>query len=269
MYSIKQLAELAQISVRTLHYYDEIGLLRPARNRDNGYRRYDDAALLRLQQILTYRALGLELGQIKDLLDDPHFDVVETLREQRIRAQAQMAHFAQLISTIDETIEHLTEGKPMSKKQLFQPFSEEKQRQYEREIRLEYGLSLVQESRQNWASYDQAQRQAILDEGNALYSEIAQAIEDHLPATSEAVQALMVRWHEHLRYFYEPPLEVLRGLGDLYTTHPDFIANFAKLHPRLGDFMKEAIAHYVDALETRELERLLAEDDTHSKRLSE
>jgi len=76
MYTVKQLSELAEVSVRTLHYYDEIGLLKPSKVGANGYRYYDDAALLRLQQILFYREIGLELMQIKEILDSPDFDLV-------------------------------------------------------------------------------------------------------------------------------------------------------------------------------------------------
>jgi hypothetical protein len=87
------------------------------------------------------------------------------------------------------------------------------------------------------------------------------AIEAGAAPEGEIAQALMARWHAHLHYFYEPSFEVLRGLGELYTTDPAFIANFAKAHPRLAEYMREAITVYVDALETVEIERLLAEDD--------
>ncbi len=83
MYTVKQLSDLAGISVRTLHYYDEIGLLRPSKVGENGYRYYDDAALLRLQQILLYREMGLELAQIKPILDSPDFDLLDALRTHR------------------------------------------------------------------------------------------------------------------------------------------------------------------------------------------
>ena len=83
MYTVKKLADLAGITVRTLHHYDEINLLNPTKVGDNGYRYYDDAALLRLQQVLFYREIGLELVQIKDILDSPDFDVLTALRSHR------------------------------------------------------------------------------------------------------------------------------------------------------------------------------------------
>ncbi len=102
---------------------------------------------------------------------------------------------------------------------------------------------------------------AIADEGNAIYSALADAIDVGLTAESDEVQALIQRWHQHIRYFYEPSLDILRGLGEGYTTHPGFVANFAKVHPQLASFMQTAINHYVDALEHAEIVRLLAEDE--------
>ena len=151
----------------------------------------------------------------------------------------------------------------MPRKQLFQPFSDEQQKEYEREIRLTYGPDKVNESIRNWKSYSPAEKQRVLDEGSALYTDIVKAIEAGTPPS--AAEDLMVRWHEHLRYFYEPTLDILRGLGDLYTSHPDFIANFAQMHPDLADWVKEAINHYVDELEYAEIERLLAEDEANKR----
>jgi len=149
----------------------------------------------------------------------------------------------------------------MGKKQTWKPHSEEKQKEYEREIRLQYGPDLVSQSVKRWGSYSQEQKDAVLEEGNRIYADLVEAIKDGKRPQGKKVQAILARWHEHIRYFYEPTLEILRGLGDLYTTHPDFIANFKKLHPELGDFMKEGIHQYVDDLETAEIERMLADDE--------
>jgi DNA-binding transcriptional MerR regulator len=253
MYTVKQLSELANVSVRTLHHYDAIGLLRPTQVGANGYRYYDDSALLRLQQILFYRELDMELVQIKDTLDQPEFDLVSALHSHRAALKDKIDHLHSLIETIDATIEHVLGETPMSKKQFFKPFSDEKQKDYEREIRLQYGPESVKESQRNWGSYSKAEQQKVLDE-------IVAAIKAQTPANSAEAQSLMTRWHNHIRYFYEPTLEILRGLGELYTTHPDFITNFAKLHAELGDYMKVAINQYVDDLEYAEIERMLAED---------
>lgn len=269
MYTVKQLSELAGVSVRTLHYYDEIALLHPSQVKANGYRYYDDSALLRLQQILFYREIGLELMQIKDILDSPDFDLIAALRSHRNVLEEKMDRLRNLVLTVDSTIRHVTGEKTMSKKKLFQAFSEEQQKEYEREARLEYGPDNVNESIKRWKSYSAAQKQAIMDEGNVIYTDIIRAIEAGLPATSEEVQEMLVRWHNHLRYFYEPTLDILRGLGELYNSHPDFAANFAQMHPNLAEYMREGINQYVDDLETTEIERMLAEDEQIARRLGQ
>jgi DNA-binding transcriptional MerR regulator len=260
MYTVKQLAELAGVSVRTLHYYDEIELLQPSQVGSNGYRYYDEAAVLRLQQILFYRELEVELIQIKTILDDPEFDLVAALRQHRAALAAKATRLAQLTTTIDRTIQHLTGDRTMSSKQLFEGFSAEQQKEYEREARLQYGADNVNESAKRWQNYSKGEQQAIMDEGNGIYRDIIAAIEAHLPIYDERVQTLMTRWHEHLRYFYEPTLEILRGLGHLYNDDERFLANFRQMHVELAPYMRDAIEHYVDALETAAIERLLAED---------
>ena len=263
MYTVKQLSDLAQVSVRTLHYYDEIGLLTPSQVGGNGYRYYDDSAVLRLQQILFYREIGMELMQIKDLLDSPNFDLVTALKSHRAVLLEKSERLLNLVATVDSTIQHLQGEKTMSKRQLFEAFSDEKQKEYEREARLTYGPDKVNESIKRWKGYTQAQKEAIGAEGNQVYNDIVDAIEAGTPATSEEVQAIIKRWHQHLRYFYEPTLDILRGLGELYNTHPGFIENFAKIHPNLAEYMREGINQYVDDLEYIEIERMLAEDEAN------
>lgn len=263
MYTVKQLALLAQVSVRTLHYYDEIDLLKPAHVGANGYRYYDDAALYRLQQILFYREMDLELLHIKALLDNPDFDLVTALRAHRKVMSEKIKRLHTLIETVDSTIMHLVGEVNMSKKhRLFGGFSEEQQQDYERAARLQYGAEIVNDSIKRWNDYSPPQRQAILDEGNQIYADLADALQAGKAGDSDDVQAMLRRWHQHIGYFYEPTLDILRGLGDLYVNDPDFAANFSKLHPDLSAYMRDAIVVYVDQLETAAIERLLAEDDS-------
>lgn len=268
MYTVKQLADLAQISVRTLHYYDEIDLLKPSKVGANNYRYYEDAALLRLQQILFYREIGLELLQIKEILDSPGFDLLEALRSHRTVLQEKSSRLQNLIRTVDSTIMHLAGELDMNKKGLFAGFSEEQQKQYEREARLQWGPDTVNASIKLWNSYTEAQKEAIRQEGGQVYADLAKALTEGIAADSAEVQAILVRWHNHLRYFYEPTLEILGGLGLAYNSHPDFIANFAALHPDLPAYLQEAITHYVDELEYAEIARMLAEDEANHSRLS-
>jgi len=261
VYTVKQISDLAEVSVRTLHYYDEIGLLRPSKVGANGYRYYDDAALMRLQQILFYREIGLELMQIKEILDSPDFDLLAALRSHRAVLHEKINRLEKLINTVDSTIKHLAGEVNMSKKHLFEGFSEEKQKYYERVARLEYGPERVNESVRRWNSYGKEKQQAIQAEGGKVYTDLVEAMEAGKSPQSEEVQKIIQRWHQHIYYFYEPTLEIMRGLAMGYSSNPEFIAFFQKLHPDLPDYLSAAIYQYVDDLETREIERLLAEDE--------
>ncbi len=244
MHTVKQLSTLAGVSVRTLHYYDEIDLLKPSSVGRNGYRYYDDQAVFRLQQILFYRELDIDLPQIKAILDDPDFDVVTALQHHRKALQTRMERLQTLVQTVDNTILHHLGEVNMSNKQLFKGFSAEQQKTYEAEAEKLWGPS-VRETARLWNSYSKEQQAAIMQEGSQVYLDLVAHMS--LGPTSPEVQAILERWHQHLRYFYEPTPEILRGLGQHYNTDPAFHANFADLHPDLPAFLEQAIMHYCDA----------------------
>jgi DNA-binding transcriptional MerR regulator len=243
-YTVKQISELAGVSVRALHYYDEIGLLEPSWVGENGYRYYEDEALFRLQQILFFRELDLSLDEIKTILDEPEFDLVAALHAHRAGIEAKIHRLSGLINTIDSTILHLTGEVEMSKPTLFQGFSEEEEKRYAQEARETWGAKEVDASYKRWNRYTPEKQAAIKAEGGVIYQDLA-ALTDQDPA-SPAVQQVIGRWHQHMRYFYEPSVERLRGLGQLYVEHPDFARNFRELHPNLPEFMRSAIEHYCD-----------------------
>lgn len=242
-YSVKQLAKLAGVSVRTLHYYDEIGLLRPQRNPSNGYRAYDPPGLLRLQQILFLRELGLSLQKIQAYLDKPDFDLLTALEQHREALNERKAHLEQLVQTVERTIQYLKGNIYMDNKALFTGFTEEEERRYTEEARQTYGDSKeFKESVTRWGSYTKEDKKRIMEEGGAVYTEILAAMP--FGPESPQAQAGVKRWHQHLRYFYEPSTEILLGLGDLYNENPDFGAIFKRMHPELAEFMRQAIQHY-------------------------
>jgi DNA-binding transcriptional MerR regulator len=254
MYGVKELADLAGVSRRTLHYYDEKALLKPTRIAENGYRSYDDHALLRLQQILFYREIGFELSQIRDFLDEPEFDALSALRSHRGILQARIDRLGTLINTVDTTIMHLVGELDMSDKNIFKGFSDSQQAQYEKEAVDNWGDNAAK-SIKLWKSYPEEKKAEILAEGQAIYAELAAKMA--LGPEHSEIRALLVRWHEHLRYFYEPSIELLGGLGEMYHDHADFNATFTKIDPDLPAFLKAAIGIYVDELETAWLEREL------------
>lgn len=248
MYSVKQLSSLAGVSTRTLHYYDEIGLLKPASYGDNGYRRYSEQAVYQLQQILFYKELGFSLEKIKEIIDQPDFDLIHALEQHKKALRGRQERLYHLIETVDRTILHLKGHAIMSEKKLFEPFNTEQQEEYEREAAQRWPET-YKESARRWKSYSDAEKSRIGEEGNAVYLDLVAAL-DQDPG-SEMVQKIVARWHQHLRYFYEPSVEMLRGLGRMYVDDLRFAANFARIHPDLAQFHQKAIDIYCDRLEEK------------------
>jgi DNA-binding transcriptional MerR regulator len=247
MYTVKQLAGLAGVSVRTLHYYDEIGLLQPSAVAANGYRQYDEAALLRLQQILFYRELDFSLQEIQQIIGRPDFDVLRALEEHRRELHKRAGRLKRLIQTINHTLLHLKGEIAMSNGELFEGFNEAKQKEYEAEARQRWGDDEVDASTKKWSAYSEAQKKQILAEGEAIRRDLAAA----MPAghDSPEVQAVVARWAKHLEYFYVPSIERLRGLGHLYVEDDRFAANYRKYHADLPEFFQRAIEVYCDERE--------------------
>jgi len=244
MFTVKTLSRLAGITPRTLHYYDEIGLLKPSRIGDNGYRYYSDKSLLRLQQILLYRELDISLDNIKMIMGKHEFDVLSALESHREQLHKRIAHLERLILTVDQTILHL-EGKiEMSKQQLFEGFSDEQQAEYEKEAMQMYDPVIVKAANQKWKNYTPAEKQRIGDERNAVYGDMLKAMPKG--ASSPEAQACVERWRYHIEYFWVPNDEQLLGLVDGYNNDPRFKANFDKIHPHLAEFMREAVSVYVN-----------------------
>ncbi|GAB4423708.1 MAG: MerR family transcriptional regulator [Anaerolineales bacterium] len=245
MYTVKQLSTLAGVTPRTLHHYDQIDLLKPERVGENGYRYYGETSLLRLQQILFYRELGLSLDTIRDVLSRPGFEIVPALREHRASLQGKVRRLERLIQTVDETIQHIQGEKHMSANGLFKGFSETEQEEYARQAEQMYDPETVRASNRKWKSYSAEKKQAILDEGNQVYVDMIAAMPKG-PDSPEA-QACVQRWRDHMDYFWTPNLDQLLGLATMYGQSPDFKKNFDAMHPDLADFMREAVAIYVAA----------------------
>ncbi len=249
MYTVKQLASLAGITPRTLHHYDQIGLLKPSRVGDNGYRYYGEEALLRLQQILLYRELDMPLESIRLVLERRVFDVLGALEDHKGELRKRAARIERLIATVDDTILHLQGKKEMSEKQLFEPFNEEQQAEYEKEAMRMYDPEIVKASHRKWKSYTDADKKRIGDEGNAVYIGFLNAIGKG-PASPEA-QTCVAAWRKHMDYFWTPNEEQLLGLADLYNEDARFKANFDKIDPRLAAFVREAVKVYIGNLKKK------------------
>ena len=243
MFTVRQLSKLAGITPRTLRYYDQIGLLKPSQVGENGYRYYGEEALLRLQQILLYRQLDMPLEGIQKIMGRRDFDVLSALESHKDQLRKRIAQMERLVNTVDHTIMHLKGKKEMSQKQLFEAFSDEQQAEYEKEAMKMYDPATVKASNERWRKYTPAEKQRILEEGNAIYTDIVKAIPKG-PASPEA-QAGIERWRRHMDYFWTPDLEQLLGLAHGYNDDPRFKATFDKIDPRLAPFMLAAVQVYV------------------------
>ena len=244
MYTVKQLSTLAGVTPRTLHHYDEIGLLKPESVGENGYRYYGEKSMLRLQQILFYRELGFSLDSIRDVLAKPEFQILDALEEHRESLQGRVRRLERLIQTVDKTINHLRGENIMSPKGLFEGFSEEEQERYAEEAEQLYDPETVRESNRKWKSYSAEKKQAILDEGKQIYLDMIAAMPKG--ADSSEVQAIVDRWRKHMDYFWTPDLDQLLSLATMYGQSPDFRANFDQMHPDLADFMLDAVTIYIE-----------------------
>jgi len=249
MFTVKQLSRLAGVTPRTLHHYDAIGLLRPSRVGQNGYRYYDEPALLRLQQILFYRELDLPLEDIKKIMGRHDFDVLEALQDHKQALRQQVNRLNHLIETVDNTILHLKGKTPMDAKELFKGFTEEEEQRYTEEAMRLYDPATVKASVKKWKAYTTADKERIGTEGIAVYRGLLAALPKG-PASPEA-QSAIARWRRHIEYFWIPNDEQLIGLTDLYNEDPRFRKNFDKLSPQLAEFMREAAKIYVEKRKSR------------------
>jgi MerR family transcriptional regulator, thiopeptide resistance regulator len=244
-YTVKQLAALAGVSIRTLHHYDEIGLLTPPVIGANGYRYYDERSALRLQSILFYRELDFPLEAIKAVLDRPDFDALTALQEQRTALEAKLGRLHRLIATIDQTIRHLQGDQTMSTKQLFAGLTPEQEKAYGDEAAKRWGEKSVRASQKKYAAYSAEKKKQIGAEGEAVYRDLIAAMPQG-PA-APAVQACIERWRRHLEYFWAPNDEQCLALATGYRDDPAFRKTYDAIHPELAAFMVEAVKCYLDA----------------------
>lgn len=250
-YTVNHLARLSGVSVRTLHYYDEIGLLKPSDIGSNGYRYYDRPDLLQLQQILFYRELGMPLAEIKRTIEDPKFNVAQALSAHRRRLEADIARYHSLIRTIDDTLTELS-GDPVMQAKMTNPFrgfTPEKQALYEKELVDQYGdyaARQIAESKQRVGKMSHQQMEALKREGDEVHLALVGCINSGDGPNSSKVQALVGRHYAWLCNYWTPDAQAYTALGQLYKDHPDFRSFYDKYDARLVDFLADAMKIYAD-----------------------
>ncbi len=249
-YKIKEISDLSGVSVRTLHHYDQLGLLKPDSVAANGYRIYSEQNLLRLQQILFFKELDFSLAEIKKILDHPDFEQIHALESQQAILVKKRTRLNQIIQLITQTINSIQGGTIMEKKEMFQAFDlteiKKDQAKYAAEVREKYGASpAYQESQQKAAKYNQHDWENIMAAANEIYTKLATLME--LPISDPEVQAMINNWREHINQnYYQCTLEIFRGLGEIYVADPRFTKNIDQYRPGLAEFMHQAMNYYCE-----------------------
>lgn len=249
MFTVKRVAEMAGVSVRTLHHYDEIGLLCPPAVSEAGYRLYGAPDLERLQQILFYKEMGLTLDAIKAILDDPGFDRREALLQHRTALLERRAQMDHLLVTLERTLTEMERGRTMaemSDKELKELFDGFDQKQYEEEVQQRWGQSeAYKESARRTAKYTKADWAEIKAEMESIGGDLG-ALVGRDPGEAE-VQAVIERHFQQInRRFYTMDATFYRNLGEMYVADHRFTENIDKVKPGLAAFWRDAIAVYCD-----------------------
>ena len=246
-YTVKKLAEVSGVSVRTLHFYDEIGLLAPAYVGDNGYRYYEEEQLLMLQQILFFREIGFELKQIRDVLNQSDFDKLQALKTHRQVLAGKQQRLQELMHTIDKTIEQLSGGKKMKDEELYYGFDSEKQKEHEKYL-VESGIltqDFLDESNKKTKHWSAVEKNLFIQELEKLMQGLITAMQNKTPPSAKEVQQLMKKHYHWLELSWTPTKESYIGLIQLYQT-PEFAEFYNDRHPQLLGFMIEAMKEFAD-----------------------
>ena len=238
---ISEVAKLTGITVRTLHYYDEIGLLKPSEITEAGYRLYSREDLEILQQMLFFRELDFPLSQIKEIMNNPNYDKEEALKKQKELLIQQRQRIEGLIKLIEKRIEG---DNNMSFKEFDMNEIEENKKKYAKEVKERWGTSKAyEESEKKTSSYNKEKWGDINQETSEIFKGFAE-LRNSDPG-SEEVQELVRRWQKYITdNFYTCTNEILSGLGLMYVEDERFKENLDKNGEGTAKLMEEAIKIY-------------------------
>ncbi|MEG6616742.1 MerR family transcriptional regulator [Peptococcaceae bacterium 1198_IL3148] len=247
-YTVQRLARLAGVSTRTLRYYDEIDLLKPARINSSGYRIYGQKEVDRLQQIMFYRELGLDLASIKEIITAPSFDEVKALREHREKLLEKRTQLDTLIANVDKTIAS-TEGRiNMSDQEKFAGFKkqmmEQNEKKYGKEVREKYGEEIVERSNAKLMNMTEEQYNELQRINGHFTETLKAAFASGDPAGELAQRAADL--HRQWLSFYWPSYskEAHAGVAQMYVDDKRFTAYYDQEQPGTAKFLRDAIFIY-------------------------
>lgn len=249
-YTVKNLSELSGVTVRALHFYEEIGLLKPTYYGSNGYRYYEEKELLQLQQILFFKELGFSLTQIRKVLGRSDFDQLAALYSHKQALNREWEKVGKLLKTIDKTINHLKGKKKMKDKEIFNGFvtlvkpSKENEPYFQAEMLVLSNLkpqTPVEERGPNWN--DKINKEAL-----AIYNKVVDCMAKGLLPSSDEVQRLVKKHHTFTEQFHNATKEVYAALAELYLEHPAFRKQLDLIHPQLAKFLTQAMKIFAEKL---------------------
>ncbi|MFD0316480.1 MerR family transcriptional regulator [Streptomyces flavalbus] len=243
-YSVGQVAGFAGVTVRTLHHYDDVGLLVPSERTRAGHRRYGEADLDRLQQILFYRELGFPLDEVAVLLDDPDADPRAHLRRQHELLTARIERLRKMAAAVEHAMEARKMGINLTPEERFEVFGDKDPEQYAEEAERRWGgTEAYAESQRRAAGYtkeDWQRMQAEVADWGERYDALMAAGE---PPTGERAMDMAEEHRRHIcTWFYECPYDVHQGLGEMYVADERFKAFYDSMRPGLAEHLRDAIA---------------------------
>lgn len=235
---IKEFAEASGVSVRTLHYYDEIDLLKPAFVDEwTGYRYYDENSLLRMQEILFYRELDFSLKSISEILSSPDYDKKKAISEQKNLLILKKERLERLISAIEKA----EKGEIVMK-----VFDNSEFDKYKEEVKEKWGnTDAFKEYSEKTKNYSKDKQSSLTDEMNNLFGEFSACMKNSLNPDSENVQNLVKRLQNHITdNYYHCTTDILSGLGQMYVYDERFRENIDKNGDGTAEFVSTAITAY-------------------------
>lgn len=246
-WTVGRLADLTGVTVRTLHHYDQIGLLSPTERTPAGYRLYTEADLARLQRIVVYRRLEMPLDEIATLLtgdDDP----VAHLRRQREAVISRLGELTELVTAIDRAMEREMAQQPATPDDMREIFGDGFQDEYQAEAQERWGdTDAWRQSAKRTAKFSKADWQQIKDETDEINAAFVAALRSGEPATGTAAMDAAEQARRQINdRFYDCSHEFHRCLGDMYVSDPRFTATYEELAPGLAQFVRDAIAANAD-----------------------
>jgi len=249
-HTVKKLAQLSGVSIRTLHHYDRLGLLKPLQRTESRYRLYGEQELLRLQQILFYKELDFPLAEIKELLTDPEFDLLSALESHKEGLEKKKERLHLLLTTIDKTILKLKGRTTMKDEELYEGMSKETAAAYRKEAVEAYGEAAVKQSERSLLIRGKEDFQALQRQHEEIRNQLR--AHRHFSPESTEVQQLILRHYKIIRQFWgtsdlaDLQAEAYKGLGLLYVSDQRFMAKDGQPDPDFASFVSNAMTWFAE-----------------------